>query len=159
MCPWKAITRSYIATHNPHKASKLISPCNPTIYFHKSFSELRSQIPNVCTKARNARYTKCLYVFIIDLDRVLYTSLPLPPIWIAASFVVQSVVDAGVSPFLITFICNSLFVVYLPLFEIGRYLEDAAYGRSLLFRRDKSSHFLELVESDKAVLLGQGDAK
>ncbi|KAF8077444.1 hypothetical protein N665_1035s0006 [Sinapis alba] len=74
-------------------------------------------------------------------------------IWIAASFVVQSVVDAGVSPFLITFICNSLFVVYLPLFEIGRYLEDA-YG-SLLFWRNKRSHLLELVESDKAVLLGQ----
>ncbi|VVA96780.1 unnamed protein product [Arabis nemorensis] len=74
-------------------------------------------------------------------------------IWIAASFVVQSVVDAGVSPFLITFICNSLFVVYLPLFEIGRYLEDA-YG-SLLFWRNKRSHLLDLVESEKAVLLGQ----
>ncbi|CAL9219943.1 unnamed protein product [Arabidopsis halleri] len=74
-------------------------------------------------------------------------------IWIAASFVVQSVVEAGVSPFLITFICNSLFVVYLPLFEIGRYLEDA-YG-SLLFWRSKRSHLMELVESEKAVLLGQ----
>ncbi|ESQ49325.1 hypothetical protein EUTSA_v10020757mg [Eutrema salsugineum] len=74
-------------------------------------------------------------------------------IWIAASFVVQSVVDAGVSPFLITFICNSLFVVYLPLFEIGRYLEDA-YG-SLLFWRNKRSHLRELVESEKAVLLGE----
>lgn len=74
-------------------------------------------------------------------------------IWIAASFVVQSVVDAGVSPFLITFICNSLFVVYLPLFEIGRYLEDA-YG-SLFFWRNKRSHLLELAESEKAVLLGQ----
>ncbi|CAN7010142.1 thiamine-repressible mitochondrial transport protein THI74 [Brassica rapa] len=75
-------------------------------------------------------------------------------IWIAASFVVQSVVDAGVSPFLITFICNSLFVVYLPLFEIGRYLEDA-YG-SILFWRSKRSHLLELVESEKDVLLGGG---
>ncbi|CAA7017140.1 unnamed protein product [Microthlaspi erraticum] len=74
-------------------------------------------------------------------------------IWIAASFVVQSVVDAGVSPFLITFICNSLFVIYLPLFEIGRYLEDA-YG-SILFWRNKRSHLRELVESEKAVLLGQ----
>lgn len=74
-------------------------------------------------------------------------------IWIAASFVVQSVVDAGVSPFLITFICNSLFVVYLPLFEIGRHLEDA-YG-SLLFWRNKRSHLMELAESEKAVLLGQ----
>ncbi|KAG6403151.1 hypothetical protein SASPL_135368 [Salvia splendens] len=44
-------------------------------------------------------------------------------IWTAASFVVQSVVDEGVSPFLVTYICNSLFVVYIPLVEIGRYLE------------------------------------
>ncbi|EOA30591.1 hypothetical protein CARUB_v10013723mg [Capsella rubella] len=79
--------------------------------------------------------------------------LAVATIWIAASFVVQSVVDAGVSPFLITFICNSLFVVYLPLFEIGRYLEDA-YG-SLLFWRNKRSHLMELVESETAVLLGQ----
>lgn len=43
-------------------------------------------------------------------------------IWIAASFVVQSVVDAGVSPFLVTYICNSLFVIYIPLVEAGRYL-------------------------------------
>lgn len=46
-------------------------------------------------------------------------------IWIAASYIVQSVVDAGVSPFLITYICNSLFVVYLPLVEVGRYFEDS----------------------------------
>ena len=74
-------------------------------------------------------------------------------IWIASSFVVQSVVDAGVSPFLITFICNSLFVVYLPLFEISRYLEDA-YG-SILFWSSKRSHLLELAESEKEALLGQ----
>lgn len=47
-------------------------------------------------------------------------------IWIAASYIVQSVVDAGVSPFLITYICNSLFIVYLPVVEIGRWLEDSA---------------------------------
>ncbi|KAG0496167.1 hypothetical protein HPP92_000858 [Vanilla planifolia] len=45
-------------------------------------------------------------------------------IWIAASYIVQSVVDAGVSPFLLSYICNSLFVVYIPLVEIGRYFED-----------------------------------
>ncbi|KAK9074857.1 hypothetical protein SSX86_003176 [Deinandra increscens subsp. villosa] len=56
-------------------------------------------------------------------------------IWIAASFVVQSVVDEGVSPFLITYICNSLFVIYIPLVEIGRYLEDK-FG-SLLFWRSR----------------------
>ncbi|CAN6981810.1 hypothetical protein Bca4012_003792 [Brassica carinata] len=88
--------------------------------------------------------------WVIGLTYILAVAM----IWIAASFVVQSVVDAGVSPFLITFICNSLFVVYLPLFEIGRYLEDA-YG-SILFWRSKRSHLLELVESEKDVLLGQG---
>eukprot|EP01018_Ginkgo_biloba_P010006 Gb_41553 [translate_table: standard] len=48
-------------------------------------------------------------------------------IWIAASFVVQSVVDSGVSPFLITYICNSLFVVYLPIVEVGRCLEASVW--------------------------------
>lgn len=80
--------------------------------------------------------------------------LAVATIWIASSFVVQSVVDAGVSPFLITFICNSLFVVYLPIFEISRYLEDS-YGSSILFWRNKRSHLLELAESEKTVLLGQ----
>lgn len=46
-------------------------------------------------------------------------------IWIAASYIVQSVVDAGVSPFLITYICNSLFVVYIPIVEVGRFFEDS----------------------------------
>ncbi|KAI4356426.1 hypothetical protein L6164_000449 [Bauhinia variegata] len=73
-------------------------------------------------------------------------------IWIAASFVVQSVVDAGVSPFIVTYICNSLFVVYIPIFEIGRYLEDV-YG-GLLFWRSKKSNTLEVLgESEQAVLL------
>ncbi|KAH9290876.1 hypothetical protein KI387_034993 [Taxus chinensis] len=49
-------------------------------------------------------------------------------IWIAASFVVQSVVDGGVSPFLITYICNSLFVIYIPIVEIGRCLESTAWN-------------------------------
>ncbi|CAN6173306.1 unnamed protein product [Urochloa humidicola] len=46
-------------------------------------------------------------------------------IWIAASYIVQSVVDAGVSPFLITYICNSLFVVYIPIVEVAQYFEDS----------------------------------
>ncbi|MCO5606274.1 hypothetical protein L7F22_060461 [Adiantum nelumboides] len=40
-------------------------------------------------------------------------------IWIVASFVVQSVVSAGVSPFLIAYVCNSLFIVYIPIVELG----------------------------------------
>ncbi|WOH01851.1 hypothetical protein DCAR_0521237 [Daucus carota subsp. sativus] len=78
-------------------------------------------------------------------------------IWIAASFVVQSVVDAGVSPFLITYICNSLFVVYIPLVEIGRYLEDA-YGGLLFWRFREGGSLHELQESEKTILLGGSDA-
>ncbi|KAA8543473.1 hypothetical protein F0562_021032 [Nyssa sinensis] len=76
-------------------------------------------------------------------------------IWIAASFVVQSVVDSGVSPFLITYICNSLFVIYIPLVEIGRYLEDT-YG-SIFFWRNEKGSLKELGESEEVVLLGEGD--
>lgn len=77
-------------------------------------------------------------------------------IWIAASFVVQSVVDAGVSPFLITYICNSLFVVYIPLVEIGRYLEDN-YGGLWPWGRKNSEPLQELGESEKAILLIESD--
>ncbi|XP_057964584.1 thiamine-repressible mitochondrial transport protein THI74 [Malania oleifera] len=77
-------------------------------------------------------------------------------IWIAASFVVQSVVDAGVSPFLITYICNSLFVIYIPLVEIGRYLEDS-YGNLWLSRKKKDNHLQEFGDSEDITLLGEGD--
>ncbi|KAJ9169742.1 hypothetical protein P3X46_017899 [Hevea brasiliensis] len=77
-------------------------------------------------------------------------------IWIAASFVVQSVVDAGVSPFLVTYICNSLFVIYIPLVEIGRYLEDS-YGSLFFWRNKKSSPLQELGDSEEVVLLGESD--
>ncbi|KAI6674465.1 hypothetical protein NL676_002371 [Syzygium grande] len=80
-------------------------------------------------------------------------------IWIAASYVVQSVVDSGVSPFLITYICNSLFIIYIPVFEIGRYVEDK-YG-SLWFWRNRnsndSSSLKVLVESEKEILIAEGD--
>ena len=45
-------------------------------------------------------------------------------IWIAASYLVQSVVDAGVSPFLLSYICSSLFLVYIPIVEVARCCED-----------------------------------
>lgn len=73
-------------------------------------------------------------------------------IWIAASFVVQSVVDAGVSPFLITYICSALFVVYIPLVEIERYLEDN-YGGLLFWRNREDSELQELGKLEKVVLL------
>lgn len=73
-------------------------------------------------------------------------------IWIAASFVVQSVVDEGVSPFLITYICNSLFVVYIPIVEIGRYLEDS-YGSLYFWRNKKDNHLQGLGDSEEVILL------
>ncbi|XP_045792990.1 uncharacterized vacuolar membrane protein YML018C [Trifolium pratense] len=80
-------------------------------------------------------------------------------IWIAASFVVQSVVDAGVSPFLVTYICNSLFVVLIPIVEIGRYLENS-YGGLWFWKSVKSKPHLEgrLGESEQANLLRDNDA-
>lgn len=77
-------------------------------------------------------------------------------IWIASSFVVQSVVDAGVSPFLITYICNSLFVVYIPLTEVARYLEDT-YGSLLFSRSRKDSIVNEFLDSEQVILLGEND--
>ncbi|XP_010274907.1 PREDICTED: solute carrier family 35 member F5-like isoform X1 [Nelumbo nucifera] len=74
-------------------------------------------------------------------------------IWIAASFVVQSVVDSGVSPFLITYICNSLFVIYIPIVEISRFLEN-----SWLWHGNKSNkHLQRLEDSEEVVLLGGND--
>ncbi|TKY66102.1 Solute carrier family 35 member F5 [Spatholobus suberectus] len=80
-------------------------------------------------------------------------------IWIAASFVVQSVVDAGVSPFLVTYICNSLFVVLIPIVEIGRYFEDS-YGGLWFWRSQKGNPHLtgRLGESEKVILLKDNDA-
>ncbi|CAL0302759.1 unnamed protein product [Lupinus luteus] len=79
-------------------------------------------------------------------------------IWIAASFVVQSVVDAGVSPFLVTYICNSLFVVLIPIVEIWRYFED--YHGGLWFWRGENKfdhHLGGLSESEQAALLENHD--
>ncbi|KAJ8558239.1 hypothetical protein K7X08_005005 [Anisodus acutangulus] len=79
--------------------------------------------------------------------------LTVASIWIAASFVVQSVVDAGVSPFLVTYLCNSLFIVYIPLIEIVRFLQDK-YGTLLFWqKKKKDSTFQESGESEEAILL------
>ncbi|KAK7292968.1 hypothetical protein RJT34_15827 [Clitoria ternatea] len=80
-------------------------------------------------------------------------------IWIAASFVVQSVVDGGVSPFLVTYICNSLFLVLIPIVEIGRYLEDS-YGGLCFSRSEKSNPQLEgrVGESERSILLNDNEA-
>ncbi|GAA0140568.1 secondary carrier transporter [Lithospermum erythrorhizon] len=73
-------------------------------------------------------------------------------IWIAASFVVQSVVGGGVSPFLITYICNSLFLVYIPIVEIGRYFEDK-YGSIMFWRKVDDRTLSKLADSEEVVLL------
>ncbi|CAI9107448.1 OLC1v1006799C1 [Oldenlandia corymbosa var. corymbosa] len=76
-------------------------------------------------------------------------------IWIAASFVVQSVVDAGVSPFLITYICNSLFIIYIPLVELGRFLEDK-YGSIFSWWSREEPSLRQLGE--ETILLRNNDA-
>lgn len=73
-------------------------------------------------------------------------------IWIAASFVVQSVINDGVSPFLVTYICDSLFVLLIPLIEIVRYLEDN-YGRWLFWRNREDTNLQESSTTEEAVLL------
>lgn len=78
-------------------------------------------------------------------------------IWIVASFVVRSVVDGGVSPFLVTYICNSLFVVYIPLVEIGRYFEDK-FGSLFFWKNGKKSGLQGPGESEEAILLEEDGA-
>lgn len=87
----------------------------------------------------------------------LFYILAVATIWIAASFVVQSVVDAGVPPFLITYICNSLFLVYIPLVEIGRFMEDR-YGTLLFWLNRKDTSLQGLGDSEEAILLRKNHA-
>ncbi|XP_057834898.1 thiamine-repressible mitochondrial transport protein THI74 isoform X2 [Cryptomeria japonica] len=84
-------------------------------------------------------------------------------IWIAASFVVQSVVDGGVSPFLITYICNSLFVIYIPIVEIGHCLRPAVWKfwsncakeqRQTIQLKTRASEHTSLLQDG---VLNQGD--
>lgn len=78
--------------------------------------------------------------------------LAVATIWIAASYIVQSVVDAGVSPFLVTYICNSLFVIYVPIVEISRYWE-ASVERYLSRRRSQNDLPLQRVEDNEKMVL------
>lgn len=72
-------------------------------------------------------------------------------IWIAASYIVQKVVDEGVSPFLLSYICNSLFVVYIPIVEIARYFEDSFCN--LLAKKQNEPSMLESCYPENASLL------
>ncbi len=44
-------------------------------------------------------------------------------IWVLASFLVQEVEAEGLSPFLLTYIANSLFVIYLPIYYVTRQVQ------------------------------------
>ncbi|XP_020599448.1 thiamine-repressible mitochondrial transport protein THI74-like [Phalaenopsis equestris] len=72
-------------------------------------------------------------------------------IWIAASYIVQTVVDEGVSPFLLTYICNSLFVVYIPIVGIARYIEGSVCN--LLARKHNEPSMQASCYSENANLL------
>lgn len=71
-------------------------------------------------------------------------------IWVADSFVVQSVEDSGVSSFLVTYICNSLFIFYIPVVEIARYVEETFWPGN-----NSRGHLARLDESEEALLLGE----
>ncbi|KAI3968542.1 hypothetical protein MKX01_007852 [Papaver californicum] len=75
-------------------------------------------------------------------------------IWVASNFIVQSVISGGASPFLITYICNSLFTLCIPVFEIYRYFEDSPlklwlWGSSY----ETNSHMQEVSDSEDQVRL------
>ncbi|RZS28701.1 hypothetical protein BHM03_00062334 [Ensete ventricosum] len=83
--------------------------------------------------------------------------LAVATIWIAASYIVQSVVDSGVSPFLITYICNSLFVVYIPIVEISRYVEDSNEKIFSWFKGKNNSDMQLSADLENVNLLVEGD--
>ncbi|KAL9275253.1 hypothetical protein AKJ16_DCAP23113 [Drosera capensis] len=85
---------------------------------------------------------------------VVVCTVAVAAIWITASFMVQSVVDAGVSPFLITCICNSLLVVCIPIVEVACYFED--WGGNVFFWSNKKNVGQEVADSEEAILLGKG---
>lgn len=80
-------------------------------------------------------------------------------IWIAASYIVQSVVDSGVSPFLLTYICNSLFVIYIPIVEIGRYFENSSENFKSWFTFKSNPDLQQSNDLENVNLLQDGDHK
>lgn len=78
-------------------------------------------------------------------------------IWIAASYLVQSVVDAGVSPFLLSYICNSLFLVYIPIIEVSRYFEKSISNVCLWCRNQYKRANQPSCGSENAHLLEETD--
>ncbi|GAQ88047.1 hypothetical protein KFL_003960080 [Klebsormidium nitens] len=69
-------------------------------------------------------------------------------IWVVASFVVQAVEAAGTTPFLLTYICNSLFILYIPLTEATR-------GCQSFLKRRLARRALQLPTSPQREVGGQ----
>ncbi|XP_020268860.1 thiamine-repressible mitochondrial transport protein THI74-like [Asparagus officinalis] len=78
-------------------------------------------------------------------------------IWIAASYIVQSVEDAGVSPFLLTYICNSLFMIYIPLVEISRYFDDSSRSSWSWWKTDDDTELQQVDSLENVHLIPEVD--
>ncbi|KAJ1254094.1 hypothetical protein BS78_K120300 [Paspalum vaginatum] len=65
-------------------------------------------------------------------------------------------VDAGVSPFLITYICNSLFVVYIPIVEVARYFEDSVSNFWTKLKSKDTESLQEAADLESVNLLQSG---
>mmetsp|Transcript_42545 Transcript_42545/g.70997 ORF Transcript_42545/g.70997 Transcript_42545/m.70997 type:complete len:422 (-) Transcript_42545:50-1315(-) len=61
------------------------------------------------------KYTGITVNQLIGYTFILIVAL----VWVAASFIVQEIVSDGIPPFVLTYICNSMFVLYLPVVEFG----------------------------------------
>ena len=55
--------------------------------------------------------------------------LTVAAVWVASSFVVQSLEDKGIAPLLLTYIANSLFVLYLPMHGLVRKWKSRARAK------------------------------
>ena len=51
-------------------------------------------------------------------------------IWVGGSFLVESLEGQGLSPLLLTFICNALFVVLLPVYFLNEWMLMGEIGRA-----------------------------
>jgi len=78
-------------------------------------------------------------------------------IWISASYIVQSVVDAGVSPFLVTYICNSLFMIYIPLVEIARQFDDPSRYKWIWWTTENSIDAQQVNHLENVHLVSEMD--
>jgi len=60
-----------------------------------------------------------------DRDRLLglVFILLVSTIWVIASFLVQGIESAGIHPVVITFVSNSLFSIYFPVYWLGSFLK------------------------------------